>query len=190
MPGTGFCGETVVNGPGLATEMGMGALSPSCPVFRGLICRACWEHQVPAICGMLSSCSTQPAALAFAMHNTMAAEIPAQALLNCLSPDHDPAYPGRSTAGAYPCRDGLANKFCLQHSIHGGLENGICTPSKKLSIIITFSQARQSRGTAHQACNARKIFPWPIHPAWPKPAWQFMRTKLSRFPHTRAAPTL
>ena len=42
--------------------------------------------------------------------------IPAQAI-NCLSPDHDPAYPGRSTAGAYPAGIALANKFCLQHSI-------------------------------------------------------------------------
>ena len=75
--GTGFV-ETVVNGPGLAW-MGMGAFVTFVPLCSAaLICRACWNINFPAICGMLSGCSTQPAALAFAMQY-YGGRIPAQA---------------------------------------------------------------------------------------------------------------
>lgn len=75
--GTGFV-ETVVNGPGLAW-MGMGAFVTFVPLCTAaLICRACWKINFPAICGMLSGCSTQPAALAFAMQY-YGGRIPAQA---------------------------------------------------------------------------------------------------------------
>lgn len=75
--GTGFV-DTVVNGPGLYW-MAMGAFVTFVPLFSAaLICRACWKINFPTICGMLSGCSTQPAALAFAMEY-YGGQIPAQA---------------------------------------------------------------------------------------------------------------